>query len=119
MPAPKAQTLIVYNPDITSPNSGAWAFGSIMNVTWDNSNMPAQAQDNKGTVILGHYLDDGDMSLDVEHPLAREFALADRQTYVTMPTDVEARDDYFIVLLGDSGNKSPNFRLFDPDTCDE
>ena len=46
-----------------------------------------------------------------EWTLAEDFNLDDGEVEVTLPSDVATRDDYIIVLFGDSGNKSDRFSI--------
>ncbi|PPR07270.1 hypothetical protein CVT26_012430 [Gymnopilus dilepis] len=50
-------------------------------------------------------------NLDIAHPLATGFPLTTGSVKVVLPKNVTARDDYFVVLFGDSGNKSPKFKI--------
>ncbi|KAF8655828.1 hypothetical protein AX16_002913 [Volvariella volvacea WC 439] len=43
-------------------------------------------------------------------PLAEGFMLRDGQVEITVP-DFPPRDNYIVVLMGDSGNSSPEFRI--------
>jgi hypothetical protein len=46
---------IVYSPPIMSPSQGTvWKVGSKQFVTWDASSIPAGAEGNKGTIMLGY-----------------------------------------------------------------
>ncbi|RDB15282.1 hypothetical protein Hypma_004795 [Hypsizygus marmoreus] len=106
-----AQSLIVFSPHITSPKASMiWCAGSTHNVTWDTSNIPAEKRESTGLVLLGY---DGRNSenLDIAHPLASSFPISRGFVAVTVPKTVAPRDDYFIVLFGDSGNMSPKFKI--------
>ncbi len=51
---------VVFRPDITAPIAGAvWNVGSIQTITWDTSNIPTDALNQTGIVLLG-YVEDGD-----------------------------------------------------------
>ncbi|PIL22643.1 hypothetical protein GSI_15335 [Ganoderma sinense ZZ0214-1] len=103
---------IVFRPDITSPTVGAiWNTGTIQTITWDTSDIPTEALNQTGLVLLGH-IEDGDSNehLDVQHPLASGFPITDGSVDVMVP-QVDTRDDYVIVLFGDSGNTSPKFTI--------
>lgn len=43
--------------------------------------------------------------------LADKFPLTAGTVSFTVPADVKQRDDYIVVLLGDSGNASPHFKI--------
>ncbi|TFK39038.1 hypothetical protein BDQ12DRAFT_604579, partial [Crucibulum laeve] len=92
----------VFVPRITSPNADTvWPVGTKQTVTWDISNIPKQITNPIGKVILGHMENDN-------NPLAQNFNLTAGKVQITVP-DVPPRDDYIIVLFGDSGNSSPSF----------
>lgn len=69
-------------------------------------------KDYTGTLVLG-YSKKGSESenLDVEHPLADNFKLSDGYVDFTLPSDLQSRKTYFVVLMGDSGNKSQEFAI--------
>ncbi|KAJ7133010.1 hypothetical protein C8R46DRAFT_945182 [Mycena filopes] len=102
----------VYSPPITKPDASTrWARGTDALVTWSTSNMPEQITNATGRVLLG-YLEDGSSNehLDVDHPLAQGFNITDGSVKIHVP-DVLPRDNYIVVLMGDSGNKSPTFTI--------
>ncbi|KAI0720579.1 hypothetical protein C8T65DRAFT_567529 [Cerioporus squamosus] len=102
----------VFSPAITAPHAGdKWTVDSIQTVTWDNASIPPANQNQSGLILLG-YVQDGqlDEHLDIEHPLASNFPLTAGAVNVTVP-NVQARDDYVVVLFGDSGNASPKFTI--------
>ncbi|KIM35887.1 hypothetical protein M413DRAFT_14272 [Hebeloma cylindrosporum] len=99
-------------PKITNPKAGAvWPVGSVQTVTWDTSNFPPDSQITNpiGKVILGFDENDS-LNLAFEHPLAQNFKLRDGSVKITVP-NVPLRTDYLIVLMGDSGNTSPQFAI--------
>ncbi|RPD62508.1 hypothetical protein L226DRAFT_610948 [Lentinus tigrinus ALCF2SS1-7] len=102
----------VFRPAITAPHSGdKWTVGSVQAVTWDISSIPPANENQTGLVLLG-YIEDGqlDEHLDIEHPLASNFPITAGAVNVTVP-EVPNRDDYIVVLFGDSGNTSPKFMI--------
>ncbi|KAK0188062.1 hypothetical protein F5146DRAFT_740583 [Armillaria mellea] len=102
----------VISPPITSPTAGAvWTVGQTVTVTWNTTVIPPASQVTNpiGKIVLGHQANDS-LNLDLDHPLASNFQLTDGQVDITVP-DVEPRDDYIIVLFGDSGNTSPEFTI--------
>jgi len=102
----------VFNPTITYPTaSTVWNVGEVHNITWSIANAPTGFPINNatGTILLGFLANDSE-NLDVDHPLADKFLLKDQKVDITVP-DVESRNDYIIVLLGDSGNASPQFTI--------
>ncbi|KIM35909.1 hypothetical protein M413DRAFT_32141 [Hebeloma cylindrosporum] len=105
------QELIVFNPPITSPKEfSAWAKGSEQIVRWDIKGIPVQRVNTTGLVLLGH-MENNSENLDIEHPLASGFPINSGSVKVTMPKNAATRSDYFVVLFGDSGNKSPKFKI--------
>ncbi|KAF4617653.1 hypothetical protein D9613_005678 [Agrocybe pediades] len=111
-PINSPQELIVFNPPITSPKaSAAWPMGSKQVVRWDIAEIPESRINTTGVILLGHMTDGTDEHLDIEHPLATGFPIKQGFVEVTMPQGIDARDDYFVVLFGDSGNKSPKFKI--------
>ncbi|TBU29935.1 hypothetical protein BD311DRAFT_796293 [Dichomitus squalens] len=102
----------VFSPSVTSPTAGeVWTVGSVQTVTWDTSNIPAANQNQTGLILLGS-VEDGstDEHLDIENPLASNFPIRGGAVNVTVP-QVATRDDYVVVLFGDSGNASPKFTI--------
>ncbi|KAI0248623.1 hypothetical protein BJV78DRAFT_778497 [Lactifluus subvellereus] len=109
---PKRSELVVVSPTITSPHAGdSWPVGSNQNVTWDTSNIPPDGKNNTGTIVLGYDDGSGSENLDFENPLATGFLLMAGSQQVKVPY-VQYRSTYFVVLFGDSGNKSPEFTIF-------
>jgi len=106
-----AAPLIVFNPHIISPQAAvAWPMGSRQTVKWETDNIPKEMKNYNGTILLGH-MENGSENLDVDHPLASQFPITSGSMAVRIPSNIPAGNDYFIVLLGDSGNMSPKFRI--------
>ncbi|KII86651.1 hypothetical protein PLICRDRAFT_113669 [Plicaturopsis crispa FD-325 SS-3] len=103
---------VVYDPRITSPAFGTtWEVGSQVQVTWDTSDMPAHVTNPKGRLVLGYLKgDDQNEHLDFDHPLADGFDIAQGHVEVEVP-EVQAGQNYIVVLFGDSGNRSPSFTI--------
>lgn len=102
----------VYNPKITNPTvRTTWVVGSEVTVTWDVSGIPEDHRNMKSRVVLG-WIEPGklDEHLDLEHPLAQDFTLAQGQVTFAVPR-VQPRDNYIVVVFGDSGNHSPPFSI--------
>jgi len=102
----------VFNPKITNPTAGTtWAVGSQVTVTWDVSGIPEDQRNTKSRVVLG-WIEPGklDEHLDLAHPLAQDFSLARGQVTFVVPK-VQPRDNYVVVVFGDSGNHSPAFSI--------
>ncbi|KAF8158533.1 hypothetical protein B0H34DRAFT_463300 [Crassisporium funariophilum] len=105
------QELIVFSPHIISPKASvAWPRGSRQVVRWNTTGIPTQNAAATGLVLLG-YSENGSENLDIDHPLASGFHITAGAVNVTMPKGIPARDNYFVVLFGDSGNKSPKFKI--------
>ncbi|KAG6809412.1 hypothetical protein H0H92_000337 [Tricholoma furcatifolium] len=124
----------VFSPTITSPNaSTVWPVGTQQTVTWETDNIPPASQltDPNGMVVLGYLGSNGGYNLDIgenvfytllvshikacglimiDNPLAQDFPLTQGEVDITVP-NVTPRDDYIIVLFGDSGNASPAFAI--------
>ncbi|KAI0265532.1 hypothetical protein BC834DRAFT_969928 [Gloeopeniophorella convolvens] len=95
----------VFDPPITSPTSASvWPVGSVQTVTWDTSSAPAQITNPIGQITLGK----GELFTNIT--LASCFNILQGQINITVP-NVAPDTDYFIVLFGDSGNISPDFRI--------
>ncbi|KAI9058487.1 hypothetical protein FKP32DRAFT_1669315 [Trametes sanguinea] len=108
----KPKTDIVFRPHITSPQAGdVWPVGSTQTVTWDTSDIPEEARNQTGLILLGYLEgDDTDEHLGVNDPLAYNFPITAGSAQVTVP-EVQSRNDYVVVLFGDSGNTSPKFTI--------
>jgi len=104
----------VWAPEITEPDSETvWLAGELVTVTWDTSDPPQNPTGTKGKLLLGRLEDNGDDEdehLDVAHPLAYGFDMTDGKVRVRVP-NVEPGNDYIVVLIGDSGNRSPLFTI--------
>jgi len=102
---------IVVSPSITHPGTGTtWLVGTTQTVTWDTSNIPSYGKSNTGTIMLGFNNGTESENLYISHPLASGFLLTNGFQSVTVP-NVTTRTTYFVVLFGDSGNKSPYFTI--------
>jgi len=116
-PAPAAirrSELIVVTPAITQPSPGTtWLVGTTQNIMWDTSNIPPSGKNNHGVILLGFNNGTGSENLNISHPLASNFLLTNGIQNVTVP-NVPAKTTYFVVLIGDSGNKSPQFTIAHP-----
>jgi len=101
-----------WNPPVTAPKAGdVWTVRSTQLVTWATDEIPPSSANSTGTLLLGYF--DGysqGENLDIEHPLASGFLLADGCVHVEVP-DVSPRDNYIVVLMGNSGNASPEFTI--------
>ncbi|KAK0214846.1 hypothetical protein IW262DRAFT_246872 [Armillaria fumosa] len=94
----------VYDPPITSPNANTvWIVNTTQTVTWDTSNPPAQITNPIGSIMLRK---DGITFLT----LASGFDILLGKFEVTVP-DVAESSEYIVVLMGDSGNFSPEFTI--------
>ncbi|KAJ7643989.1 hypothetical protein FB45DRAFT_1020793 [Roridomyces roridus] len=102
----------VYAPPITSPDSSTrWTRGTQVQVTWSTANAPKSVSNQKGKILLGHF-ESGSPGehLDLDHPLAEGFDIMDGHHTVTVP-QVSPGSQYIVVLMGDSGNRSPEFTI--------
>ncbi|KII86647.1 hypothetical protein PLICRDRAFT_114099 [Plicaturopsis crispa FD-325 SS-3] len=113
----KPQRLDVWSPHITAPVAGvSWPAGSQQTVTWATDDIPRTSDTgNHGLLLLGHGGGPGiSENLNITHPLAVNFPISDGTVSFTL-LDAPPRDDYFVVLFGDSGNKSPPFSITEGD----
>ncbi|EIW81344.1 hypothetical protein CONPUDRAFT_82328 [Coniophora puteana RWD-64-598 SS2] len=100
----------VVDPPITSPNaSTVWHAGETQTVTWSTDNLPSQQTTSTGMLVLGYQFNNSE-NLMLDSPLATGFQYTDGQAQITVP-DVPTRNDYIVVLFGDSGNASPQFTI--------
>ncbi|KAJ7643988.1 hypothetical protein FB45DRAFT_1020792 [Roridomyces roridus] len=113
------QQLVVVTPHITSPKAAdVWTVGSIQNVTWETDNIPPGTRNFEGTLVLGFLTNYTDgrghvavsENLNNSSPLAQNFTIGTGHALVTVP-NVPTRSNYIIVLFGDSGNASPQFKI--------
>jgi len=96
----------VFVPHITSPHAGTiWKVGEHYKVTWDTSNAPKHITNSKGKLLLA---DNGIQ--DVDKPLAQNFEILQGHVVVKVPK-VKPGKNYAVVLIGDSGNLSPQFTI--------
>ncbi|ORZ12677.1 hypothetical protein BCR42DRAFT_419748 [Absidia repens] len=105
---------LVLNPKITSPTADTkWRAGDKRTITWDTEHVvggPIPAS-YKGTLKLG-YLDPKDSPNEhLKWDLASGFPLNKGSQVVTLPADLETKRTYIIVLMGNSGNASPQFTI--------
>jgi len=102
----------VYDPHITDPAQGtAWKAGDDETVKWDTSSLPS-SYDGTGTLLLG-YIDPSSPGehLMIDSPLATGFLLTDGSKTITLPSNLTTKSTYIVVLMGDSGNASPEFTI--------
>ncbi|EJC97835.1 uncharacterized protein FOMMEDRAFT_23898 [Fomitiporia mediterranea MF3/22] len=96
----------VWVPKVLYPHAGTvWKIGNHHNVTWDLSQKPVNVTNPIGQVFLRR----GGLT-DGSNPLASGFQLTDGRVEVQVP-NVTPANDYQIVLMGDSGNFSPEFSI--------
>ncbi|ORY99352.1 hypothetical protein BCR43DRAFT_513470 [Syncephalastrum racemosum] len=103
---------IVWNPQITEPSSATvWKAGDNVNVKWDTTIQGEKIPDGVDGIIKLGYLEDGSINEHLYWTLAGNFPLNRGYQNVTLPSDLETKDSYIIVLMGDSGNASPKFTI--------
>lgn len=98
---------VVYDPRITYPDSSAvWTAGRTELVKWDTTGVPTGYN---GSIHLGY------LAMQSEHimpmPLANDLDLSIGRAMVSIPSNLTTRNDYIIILFGDSGNISPDFTI--------
>ncbi|KZP20302.1 hypothetical protein FIBSPDRAFT_861826 [Athelia psychrophila] len=95
----------VWSPPVTYPHTGTvWKIGAKHNVTWDTSNAPKQITNKIGSI----YLRDGEKWLPTV--VASGFSILDGRKEITVPS-VKPGSSYTLVLMGDSGNISEEFKI--------
>lgn len=100
----------VVDPPITSPTAGTvWHVGEKQLVTWSTEGLPANITNPVGMLVLGYNYNNSE-NLMLNSPLATNINYTDGQVLITVP-NVETREDYIVVLFGDSGNASPEFTI--------
>ncbi|KAF8636228.1 hypothetical protein AX17_003714 [Amanita inopinata Kibby_2008] len=73
--------------------------------------MPVDTTNMVGRVVLGYIQgEDSNEHLDYSRPLAEGFDISQGQVDIVVP-QVDPRNDYIIVLFGDSGNRSSRFTI--------
>lgn len=102
----------VWSPKITSPTLGTvWTGNENVRVTWDVSSPPSDITNPNGKLVLGYVEDGSDNEhLQLDPPLAAGFDIRNGFVDFKVP-QVEDRNDYIVVLFGDSGNRSPAFTI--------
>ncbi|KII88214.1 hypothetical protein PLICRDRAFT_111363 [Plicaturopsis crispa FD-325 SS-3] len=99
--------LDVFVPPITYPHAGTqWYRGQTHNVTWDTSNAPVNITNRYGRINLVRA---GNVTDPIE--LAQGFDILLGRIEVQVPDYIQPRNDYELVLFGDSGNFSPEFSI--------
>ncbi|KAI5896929.1 uncharacterized protein SCHCODRAFT_02664679 [Schizophyllum commune H4-8] len=89
----------VYVPPITYPHAKTvWKVG-------DASSPPERITNKVGYIYLRHA-----GKIDLGHPLAENFDILKGHQVVKVPS-VAPGSDYQLVLMGDSGNWSPKFKI--------
>ncbi|KAG2758179.1 hypothetical protein P692DRAFT_20824264 [Suillus brevipes Sb2] len=100
----------VVDPPITSPTAGTlWHVGEKQLVTWNTDNLPANMTNPVGMLVLGYNYNNSE-NLMLNSPLATNINYTVGQVLITVP-NVVTREDYIVVLFGDSGNTSPMFTI--------
>ncbi|KAF9064591.1 hypothetical protein BDP27DRAFT_1333308 [Rhodocollybia butyracea] len=110
--SPMLLSRTVFDPPVTSPNSSTvWTVGETVTATWDTSSLPPanEIPNTFGELTLGF----DPAGTDSENPilsLASGFLLSAGNVSFVVPS-VETRNDYLVILFGDSGNTSPTFTI--------
>ncbi|KAI0784332.1 hypothetical protein C8Q75DRAFT_724560 [Abortiporus biennis] len=95
----------VFVPPVTYPVKGTvWKSGERQIVTWDTSGAPVNITNPTGFIILRS------AGVTTSVVLADNFPILKGHVELTVPL-VLTRDDYSIILFGDSGNVSPDFTI--------
>jgi hypothetical protein len=108
---------IVINPTITVPNANTkWRAGGTFVVKWETTYNDGEKQvaipsAQKGYIKLGYLENDDPYNEHLLWDLASDFNLDSGAQSITLPSDLETKRTYIIVLMGDSGNASPKFTI--------
>lgn len=108
---------IVINPTINVPNANTkWRAGGTFVVKWETTYNDGEKQvaipsGQKGYIKLGYLENDDPYNEHLLWDLASDFNLDSGAQSITLPSDLETKRTYIIVLMGDSGNASPKFTI--------
>ncbi|KAI8367968.1 hypothetical protein EDC96DRAFT_505928 [Choanephora cucurbitarum] len=106
---------IVINPKITTPSSGTkWTAGQNVTVKWKTTYGPDKTpipEIMRGYIKLGYFEKGDKYNEHLKWDLASNFSLSSGAQRVTLPSDLETKHSYIIVLMGDSGNASKEFTI--------
>ncbi|KAI5118693.1 hypothetical protein M0805_003350 [Coniferiporia weirii] len=106
----------IWDPKVLYPHElTIWKVGNKYDVVWDLSQKPAEVTNFIGEIYLrkdGETIPSGPGSQF--EPLASGFNLTIGHIEITVP-NVEPGWDYQLVLMGDSGNFSPQFIIVSED----
>lgn len=107
---------IVVRPQITYPTAGVVLYtGSPCTVTWLTKDIPDEAKNYHLTLLIG-YEENNSENLDNKHPLATHIPIMSGKVEITVPLGLPKKDNYIFVLIGDSGNASPQFTIAPADS---
>ncbi|KAI8146392.1 hypothetical protein BJV82DRAFT_554400 [Fennellomyces sp. T-0311] len=104
---------IVWNAPITIPNENTiWTAGKSYIVKWNTTTHDGQKIPDgvSGMIKLG-YVEDGSLDEHLYWDLAKDFPLNSGEQAICLPDGLEPKDNYIIVLMGNSGNASPKFTI--------
>ncbi|KAI9246738.1 hypothetical protein BDA99DRAFT_543213 [Phascolomyces articulosus] len=103
---------IVWNAKITVPNeTTVWEAGKNYTVKWETTTEAGPIPDNVTGIIKLGYLEEGSIDEHLYWDLASGFLLNSGSNTIRLPCDLETKDSYIIVLMGNSGNASPKFTI--------
>ncbi|CAD6888508.1 unnamed protein product [Tilletia controversa] len=103
---------IVYNPTITYPRRDTvWKAGDQVHVNWRTADIPKAYRSHRGSIMLGYRPSNGEGGLNLHRTLASRFPIMAGSMSFTLPDNLPTRNDYIVVLFGDSGNASPLFTI--------
>ncbi|KAI9488710.1 hypothetical protein BDB00DRAFT_32097 [Zychaea mexicana] len=107
-----AASALVWNPEIITPSARTkWRAGETYTVQWKTTVVDMDIPDGvNGTIKLG-YLEEGSINEHLYWDLASAFPLNSGAQSVTLPSDLETKKSYIIVVMGNSGNASPKFTI--------
>ncbi|GAA5863903.1 hypothetical protein JCM8547_005275 [Rhodosporidiobolus lusitaniae] len=109
--------MIDYQPPFTAPEGGeVWFAGMNYSASWSQALPSGYTTENVSTtadLVLGYKVD-GETSLHLRWTLATDIPLyAPNPDTVefTLPSELETKETYFLVLLGSTHNQSPEFTV--------
>lgn len=101
---------IIVNPRIIIPtNETIWYAGCDADIAWDTLQIVPNVTETHGPIMLGFIVP---LSIN-EHlffTLVPDTDLTTGSAHITVP-NVPTRNDYIVVVFGDSGNASPLFTI--------
>lgn len=108
---------MVVNPTVLTPTTGTkWRAGGTYVVKWETTYFDGEKQapipsGQRGYIKLGYLEKDDPDNEHITWDLADDFPLDSGAQTVTLPSELETKTSYIIILFGDSGNISKKFTI--------